>query len=99
MRQARRSCWALGAAVAAALAFCAGALADKEKVQIVPADQALAKNALVHIGDLGSPVGWSGGQTKPTPPTSFTCGGYTAKQSDLVLTGNAAARWLHSGLE
>ena len=36
---------------------------------------------------------------KPAPPSSFTCGSYTAKQSDLVLTGNAAAKWSHSGLE
>lgn len=98
MGQAPRSL-ALGAALLAALACCAAAAADKEKVKIVAADQALAKNALVKLGDLGDPAGWSGGSTKPTPPASFTCGSYTAKQSDLVLTGNAAAKWLHSGLE
>src|SRR5262245_64365876 len=36
---------------------------------------------------------------KPTPPTTFRCGSYVARQSDLVLTGNAAAKWMHSGLE
>jgi hypothetical protein len=92
--------WAVVAAVLlAALVVCGAAAADKEKVQIVAADQALAKNALVRLGDLGNPVGWSGGQAPATPPTSFKCGSYVAKQSDLVLTGNAAARWRHSGLE
>jgi hypothetical protein len=82
-----------------ALLLCAAAWGDREKVRIVPADQTLAKNALVRLADLGSPVGWSGGPTKPTPPMSFKCGSYVAKQSDLVLTGNAAVRWMHNGLE
>ena len=98
MGQAPRSL-AVAAALVAALACCAAAAADREKVEIVAADQALAKSALVKLADLGNPTGWSGGSTKPTPPASFTCGTYTAKQSDLVLTGNAAAKWLHSGLE
>jgi len=68
-------------------------------VQIVPADQALAKNALVRLGDLGNSVGWSGGPAKPAPPSSFTCGSYTAKRSDLVLTGTAATKWMHTGLQ
>src|SRR5207248_1823978 len=91
--------WALALALVAGLVVCAAASADKEKVQIAAADQALAKNALVRLGDLGNPVGWSGGQSTPTPPTSFRCGSYVARQSDLVLTGNAAAKWMHSGLE
>jgi len=99
VRVRRRAPWSVGAALVAALVVCGAASADKEKVQIVAADQSLAKNALVRLADLGSPAGWSGGQTKPTPPTSFTCGKYTAKQSDLVLTGNAAAKWMHSGLQ
>jgi hypothetical protein len=100
MGQAPRSL-AFAAALLAALLCCApaGAGKEKEKVHIVASDQTLAKNALVRLADLGDPTGWSGGTTKPTPPSSFTCGSYTAKQSDLVLTGNAAAKWLHSGLE
>jgi hypothetical protein len=99
MRLGRLSLVSVVVAQVAALALCTAAWADKEKVEIVAADQALAKNALVRLGDLGNPAGWSGGPTKPTPPSSFTCGSYTAKQSDLVLTGNAASRWTHSGLE
>jgi hypothetical protein len=90
---------ALAAASVVALLICAAAWGDREKVKIVPADQALAKSALVRLADLGGAAGWSGGPTKPSPPTSFRCGSYTAKQSDLVLTGNAAVRWTHSGLE
>jgi hypothetical protein len=88
---------ALGAASVAGLLTCAAAWGDREKTKIVPADQALAKSALVRLADLGTPTGWRGGPMKPTPP--FRCGSYVAKQSDLVLTGNAAARWMHSGLE
>lgn len=86
-------------ALVAALTLCASAAADKEKVQIVAADQAIAKSALVRLGDLGNVAGWSGGPMAPSPPSSFTCGTYTAKQSDLVLTGNASAKWTHPGLQ
>ena len=89
----------LAAASSIGLLACSGAWGDRERVQIVPTDQTLARNALVHLEDLGSPTGWTGGATRPTPPTSFRCGSYVAKQSDLVLTGNAAARWTHNGLE
>ena len=75
------------------------ALADKEKVQIVAADQALARASVVQQSDLGTAGGWSGGATAPTPPGSLDCGTYHPKQSDLVLTGNAAAKWRHAGLE
>jgi hypothetical protein len=82
-----------------ALVLAPAGTADRQKVQIVAADQALAKNALVRLSDLGNPIGWSGGPAKPTPPSSFRCGSYTAKESDLVLTGNAAAKWMHTGLQ
>ena len=89
----------LACASVAALAVCAAAAADREKVHIVAADQKLAANSLVRLSDLGNAAGWSGGPMKPVPPTSFKCGSYVAKQSDLVLTGNASAKWSHSGLE
>jgi hypothetical protein len=90
---------AFAAAAAAAAVFTAAAGADRERVHIVAADQKLAKNALVRLTDLGNPAGWTGGETTAQSPSSFTCGTYTAKQSDLVLTGNAASKWVHSGLE
>jgi hypothetical protein len=43
-------------AACAALALPAGAAADRERVQIVPADQLLAKKSLVRLGDLGRDV-------------------------------------------
>jgi hypothetical protein len=82
-----------------ALALAGPALADKEKVQITAADQAVAKQSVVQQADLGASAGWSGGPTKASPPAALTCGSYHAKQSDLVLTGNAAANWKHAGLE
>jgi len=85
--------------VVVALAASPAAAGDREKVQFVAADQALAKRALVRLSDLGNPEGWSGGRTKAGPPSSFTCGSYIAKQSDLVLTGNAASKWMHAGLQ
>jgi hypothetical protein len=82
-----------------ALALAGSALADKEKVQLVAADQALAKQSVLQQSDLGATAGWSGGPAPASPPASLTCGSYHAKQSDLVLTGNAAANWKHAGLE
>jgi len=65
----------------------------------VAADVTLAHHAVVRLADLGDPTGWTGGGLEPPAPTSFQCGSYMAKQSDLVLTGNAASKWSHSGLE
>jgi hypothetical protein len=98
VRLGRLSHAALATAIAA-VATCGAAAADREKVRFVAADQALARQALVQLADLGDPTGWSGGGLKPPAPTSFECGSYVAKQSDLVLTGNAASKWMHSGLE
>jgi hypothetical protein len=83
-----------------ALAGAGGAWADdREQVHFAAADQTLAKVAVVQRADLGDPAGWTGGPSKPSPPSSFTCGSYHAKQSDLVLTGSAATKWTHAGLE
>jgi hypothetical protein len=89
----------LALAFVAALALSPAAAGDREKVHIVAADQALARSALVRLTDLGNPDGWAGGPRKPAPPSSFTCGSYTARQSDLVLTGAAASKWTHTGLQ
>jgi len=89
----------LAACALGSLFAAAGAAADRERVQIVEADQQLARAAVVRLADLGDPAGWSGGPTRPPPPAAFTCGTYEAKQSDLVLTGSAAANWRHAGLE
>jgi hypothetical protein len=79
-----------------ALSFTSLTWADREKVKLVPADQSLARSGVLRLADLGGASGWTGGATKPSPPTSFTCGTYHARQSDLVLTGSAAAMWQHT---
>jgi len=88
------------AVACSALGVAAIASADREKVRLVPADQTLAQAGVLRHADLGSAAGWIGGPRKPAPPASFTCGAYHARQSDLVLTGSAAATWAHTaGLE
>jgi hypothetical protein len=69
---------------------------NREQVHLNRADQAAARAAVLRRGDLGS--GWTGGARKPAPPSTVTCPGYEPKQSDLVLTGAAEARFQHTGL-
>lgn len=69
---------------------------NREQVQLNRADQAAARGAVLRRGDLGP--GWTGGAIKPPPPSTLTCPGYEPKQSDLVLTGAAEARFQHPGL-
>ena len=83
------------------LAFGAAASAandpGKEQVHLLAADQAAARAAVLRLSDLGP--GWTGGPTKPSPSSTPDCAGWHPKQSDLVLTGTAAARFKHPGLE
>jgi hypothetical protein len=69
---------------------------NRERVHLNRADQAAARAAVLRRGDLGS--GWTGGPRKPPPPSTVTCPGYEPKQSDLVRTGAAEARFQHTGL-
>jgi len=69
---------------------------NREQVRLNRADQAAARAAVLRRGDLGS--GWTGGARKAPPPSTVTCPGYQPKQSDLVRTGAAEARFQHTGL-
>ena len=69
---------------------------NRERVRLNSADQAAARAAVLRRGDLGS--GWTGGARKAPPPSTVTCPGYQPKQSDLVRTGAAEARFQHTGL-
>ena len=69
---------------------------NREQVRLNRADQAAARAAVLRRGDLGS--GWTGGAMKAPPPSTVTCPGYQPKQSDLVRTGAAEARFQHTGL-
>jgi hypothetical protein len=74
-----------------ALCFTGAALGDNPTVRIVAADQARAVASLLRLSDLGS--GWQGGMTKPTPLVSPSCPGFDPKESDLVVSGHADARF------
>jgi hypothetical protein len=69
---------------------------NRERVRLNSADQAAARAAVLRRGDLGS--GWTGGARKAPAPSTVTCPGYQPKQSDLVRTGAAEARFQHTGL-
>jgi len=69
---------------------------NRERVRLNRADQAAARAAVLRRGDLGS--GWTGGARKAPPPSTVTCPDYQPKQSDLVRTGAAEARFQHTGL-
>ena len=87
----------LMAAVMSAVASSAShSTPNRERVRLNSADQAAARAAVLRRGDLGS--GWTGGARKAPPPSTVTCPGYQPKQSDLVRTGAAEARFQHTGL-
>jgi len=86
---------------AVALGSSSGAMAsssDKARVSFTPADQAAARASVLHRADLGTAGGWTGGATKPDLTSTLNCPGYVPKQSDLVVTGAAAADYHHAGL-
>ena len=78
-----------------ALVVAVTALADdggRAKVGLNPADQAAARAVMIRRADLRPACCWTGGPTKPDL-SPLTCSNYHPKQSDLVLTGAAAAVW------
>lgn len=74
-----------------AFVWTAAAYGDSPTVRISPADQARAVSALLDQADFGA--GWRGGITKPSSLASPYCPGFDPKQSDLVVTGHADARF------
>lgn len=88
-------------AVLVAAGTAAVALGDdggRAKVRFNATDQAAARAVLLRRGDLRPAGGWTGGRTKPQldPPR---CPNYRPKQSDLVVTGAAAALWRRGGAD
>jgi hypothetical protein len=71
------------------------ALADNPTVRIRSADQARAVAALLRQSDFGA--GWQGGQTKASALRAPSCPGFDPKQSDLVVSGHADARFTFPG--
>jgi len=67
------------------------AVADSPTVRISSADQAKARAALLRRSDFGA--GWLGGPIKTSPLSPPDCPGFDPKESDLVVTGHADARY------
>jgi hypothetical protein len=67
------------------------AVADAPTVRITSADQAKARAALLRRSDFGA--GWMGGPTRTSPLAPPKCPGFDPKESDLVVTGHADARY------
>jgi hypothetical protein len=86
----------LVAAALIGLIFTAQALGDAPTVRISSADQAKATAALLRRADLGA--GWVGGPVMTSPLTPPDCPGFSPKQSDLVVTGHADARYVFQQL-
>jgi len=81
----------LVAASLCGLIITAHALGDAPTVRISSADQSRATSALLRRSDLGA--GWLGGRVKTSPLTPPDCPGFSPKESDLVVTGHADARY------
>jgi hypothetical protein len=73
------------------LIITATALGDAPTVRFTNADQAKASAALLKRVDLGA--GWAGGPIKASPLTPPNCPGFSPKESDLIVTGHADARF------
>ena len=78
-----------------ALACTGAALADNPTVKINTADQAKADASLLRLKDFAAVVGWTGGPTTPSKLTAPSCPGFNPKESDLVVTGHAEARFTY----
>jgi hypothetical protein len=77
-----------------ALVTAAAAVADAPTVRIARADQVRAVAALLRLGDIGT--GWAGGRTPTSKLSAPSCPGFDPKESDLVVTGHANARFVNS---
>ena len=73
------------------------AVVDAPAVRITAADQAKARAALLRRSDFGA--GWLGGPIKTSPLSPPNCPGFDPKESDLVVTGHADARYTTPGFE
>ena len=73
------------------------AIVDAPTVRITPADQAKARAALQRRTDFGA--GWVGGPIKTSQLSPPNCPGFDPKESDLVVTGHADARYRTTGIE
>jgi hypothetical protein len=93
-----------GTACLCLLACASTAGADDYRYEIVPADQATARSALITLSDFTERLrkGWTGGPIKlpRTPPDYSVCPLFAPKHADLVITGDAASMlsWQNGGI-
>ena len=85
-------------AVCAATAT-ADAGVDQYTVQRTATGDAAALAATLKRADVGSATGWTGGPEKPDLSADPGCPNFHPKQSDLVVTGAAAATYKNVGLQ
>jgi hypothetical protein len=82
--------------LALALVAVGAAAAENYQYRIVAKDKALASSIVLKQTELPGPAGWTGGAVKPDrsgQTEADRCNGYLAKQSDLVVTGDAETRY------
>jgi hypothetical protein len=76
------------------------AAAGSQPVRLTAEGQAAARAAVLQRVDFGGASGWTGGATKPGQSSDKLCAGFQPKETDLVLNGQAEAKWKHaSGLQ
>ena len=76
-----------------ALLWTGAALADNPTVHLTETDQAKAAASLLRLHDFG--MGWSGGAKAAGKLTAPRCPGFDPKESDLVVSGHAAAHFAY----
>ena len=95
---AARAARATGFIFASSLLLAASALAaERIPFKATAADQAAAKAAVIQRTDLTGP--WTGGAIKPQFDSDTGCPDWKPKQSDLLITGAAAATYTTPGLQ
>jgi len=93
-RHLRRRAAASAAAIGLVLALCGAAVADNYSYHRTARDDATAAAIAVKGTDLPAAFRLAGGRVKPDESASTdTCNGYSPKESDLVVTGDAATRY------
>ena len=90
------------AALAASLPVLGAAAAsagEHKTVRLTKAGNAAARAPQIKKGDLPPIGGWTGGRDARGRSSQTVCSATAARQSDLVVVGDAGAHWSHTGLQ
>lgn len=88
-----RSSLLIGVLAAVFAAAASAATGPIEPRHYTGADQALARSIVLKRTDLNAAVAWQGGSVAPDTTPSPTCPNFDPKVSDLVITGDAEAKF------